>query len=466
MSKFTKSSSSKKSSTKIFSSSKPPGLKKKSSLNRLQSSKRVRLKSSKRKSQSTEIELGTPTPYWNSSESKETEKVPGKVKVLASADVFIRQRPVYPGECNGLKVDMNTTIPFVTKTLFAYCTHYITFYELQDGRGWIHNYNPMGFGVCDGLKEIDKTGGDNDEGFLIDLEEDQTLDNIETLELEDRTEHRPLSNIVVRVMLPYELGAGFLTIKCGKDATGFSLKCKAIKKVNSKQGKNADAAAFMLGFVNITNTNFKTAVLVRKNIFRRTSVKRYPCGCWVSTNQELVISERPTNTSPVNILSLNYPIIVTGYQRGNWIHHDQGWSKISNAKSILLEPLDVEWFISPAISGGKNEKEVKVVFEPGIIGFAFCRTKVIDVGPGSQAERKGVRIGWRVIGINDIILPKDDHSIEKILGESRDKGKKVQFTFSVPEPDSTSEEKTSSVLHNNPKKGNRNATRLDNESKD
>lgn len=224
--------------------------------------------------------------------------------------------------------------------------------------------------------------------------------------------------------------------------------CNAIKKINSKRGMNLTSSGFMLGFVLSEESilKFTVAVLVRKNIFRKVTDTKFQCGCWKVKCKmpELFVSSKPNNNSKPRKINLCVPPIVTGYQLGNWIHHDQGWSKLNQGDQFFLEPLNVEWFISPNIRNELNETKVKIVFEPGRIGFSFCRTKVLDVIPDSQANRKGVHVGWHVIAINGVSLPKDDVGIDG-LEFLRNRSENAEFTFSVPKSDLALEQKTSDV---------------------
>mmetsp|Transcript_21583 Transcript_21583/g.30220 ORF Transcript_21583/g.30220 Transcript_21583/m.30220 type:complete len:970 (-) Transcript_21583:228-3137(-) len=73
------------------------------------------------------------------------------------------------------------------------------------------------------------------------------------------------------------------------------------------------------------------------------------------------------------------------------------------------------------ISGGDEENEGKlqeggiyVTFKANKIGFRFLNRRVCKVEPGSQAEEKGVRVGWKIESVMDRPIKNDEEAFEQI----------------------------------------------------
>ncbi len=54
--------------------------------------------------------------------------------------------------------------------------------------------------------------------------------------------------------------------------------------------------------------------------------------------------------------------------------------------------------------------------DPLPVGISVKGHEVSKVTPGSQAEKKGVRIGWCVMKINGKKMPKDGTKVEREMG--------------------------------------------------
>ena len=65
---------------------------------------------------------------------------------LGRFPVGIRSAPEYPGERTGEVVPEGAVLDYISKQTFVYESSSgsinIMFYQLQDGRGWIHDYDP------------------------------------------------------------------------------------------------------------------------------------------------------------------------------------------------------------------------------------------------------------------------------------------------------------------------------------
>ena len=71
----------------------------------------------------------------------------GKVRVLYSAGTAVRAAPVYPGQRTGVTVSCNDVVVVSEVKTYTYTYgdqlhHDLQFYKLENGDGWIHDYNP------------------------------------------------------------------------------------------------------------------------------------------------------------------------------------------------------------------------------------------------------------------------------------------------------------------------------------
>lgn len=64
------------------------------------------------------------------------------IKVIYEGGCGIRIKPEYPGEFAGVGIKHGEVVAYSDKITVNFNKHAINFYELSDGRGWIHNYNP------------------------------------------------------------------------------------------------------------------------------------------------------------------------------------------------------------------------------------------------------------------------------------------------------------------------------------
>jgi len=62
---------------------------------------------------------------------------------------------------------------------------------------------------------------------------------------------------------------------------------------------------------------------------------------------------------------------------------------------------------------------ITVLFEPGILGFEYQRLKVVRVFPETQAARKGIKVGWRITGVEEYEAENDRHLFELLQEEHR-----------------------------------------------
>lgn len=76
------------------------------------------------------------------------------VKVTHRIGIVIRQKAEYPGERTGEIAVKDSVHRCVEKRFILHENVKISFYKLDDNRGWIYNYNPLDAEALDGLVEI------------------------------------------------------------------------------------------------------------------------------------------------------------------------------------------------------------------------------------------------------------------------------------------------------------------------
>jgi len=78
---------------------------------------------------------------------------------------------------------------------------------------------------------------------------------------------------------------------------------------------------------------------------------------------------------------------------------------------------------------GETAKVCIIEFEPKPIGLVFRNRVVIEVVKGSQAEMKGVNLGWQILAIDGKRSPPDHRTIEVLLRKLLQAGRKIKIKF-------------------------------------
>ena len=79
------------------------------------------------------------------------------------------------------------------------------------------------------------------------------------------------------------------------------------------------------------------------------------------------------------------------------------------------------------------------------LGIAYAGNTVTEVSAGGQADRLGVRPGWRISSINGTAMPSysgAEQAIHQHLGEVKRRDERIAIAFAVPNTDRSTESQT------------------------
>lgn len=74
-----------------------------------------------------------------------------------------------------------------------------------------------------------------------------------------------------------------------------------------------------------------------------------------------------------------------------------------------------------------------VVFKPGKMGMTYSGNTVTDIIPNEQADRLGIRKGWKILEINGISQPNEHSLICKAIDKTYQAGKSTEICFQLDE---------------------------------
>merc|ERR1712216_1069973 len=79
----------------------------------------------------------------------------------------------------------------------------------------------------------------------------------------------------------------------------------------------------------------------------------------------------------------------------------------------------VSWlFAAPSVQPGSEPERtsvppIEIEFEPGPLGIVYEGKRVVEVNPGGQTDRGGVRAGMRIDSIEGRSMPDDSRAIKQ-----------------------------------------------------
>eukprot|EP00466_Bigelowiella_natans_P003746 jgi/Bigna1/131290/aug1.14_g5998 len=88
--------------------------------------------------------------------------------------------------------------------------------------------------------------------------------------------------------------------------------------------------------------------------------------------------------------------------------------------------------VEMANRGPERGRVYTVNFDPGMIGFKFCRLAVTHVNPWGQAANFGVRLGWKVVSVNNQHV-RDDKEATCLLQDAHRVSDEIPISFLAQE---------------------------------
>merc|ERR1711860_175749 len=68
-------------------------------------------------------------------------------------------------------------------------------------------------------------------------------------------------------------------------------------------------------------------------------------------------------------------------------------------------------------------------FRPGKLGIKYTGNEITKISVDSQAEHAGVQIGWKILCIDNQIMPNDKEVIKKKIVEIKNKNAAIDIIF-------------------------------------
>ena len=73
--------------------------------------------------------------------------------------------------------------------------------------------------------------------------------------------------------------------------------------------------------------------------------------------------------------------------------------------------------------------EKTIEFFPGPLGIGYTGNLVTGLHPSGQGQRRGVRLGWRFLKIDETVVPNDDEVIHMELAKKKERDTKFEVIF-------------------------------------